>query len=182
MNGKYNGKIKDLVLQAMFTAIIAVCSFVSLPIGSVPFTLQSLGAFCTAGFLGTKRGTISVACYLALGAMGLPIFSGFHGGVGVLLGATGGFLFGFLPVTAIVGFIAERFERTFRVLFGANILGTAVLHIFGVLWYWAVYNGGSGAGGLLSAFLAASAPFLLTDLLKAFLAALLTARLYKFVK
>ena len=90
-------KTRDLTLIAVFAAVIAVCAWISIP-AAVPFTLQTLGIFLAVGLLGGRRGTISVGVYLLLGAVGAPVFSGFNGGIGYLLGATGGYLLGFLAM------------------------------------------------------------------------------------
>ena len=73
--------ISDITLIALLTAVIAVCSWISIP-AAVPFTLQTFAVFLTAGLLGGKRGTITVIVYILLGAIGVPVFSGFTGGIG----------------------------------------------------------------------------------------------------
>ena len=80
--------VYDLVMVALFAALIAVCAWVTVP-GAVPFTLQTMGVFLAVGLLGGKRGTASVLVYILLGAVGMPVFSGFSGGVGRLLGPAG---------------------------------------------------------------------------------------------
>ena len=87
--------VRDLVLIALFAALMAICSWISIPT-TVPFTLQTFAVFVAAGLLGGKRGTIAVLVYILLGAVGLPVFAGFTGGVGILLGSTGGYIIGFL--------------------------------------------------------------------------------------
>ena len=88
---------KDLVFIALSTTIIIVCSFISIPF-YVPFTMQTFAIFTIIGLFGTKKAFVSVSLYLLLGAIGLPVFSGFRGGVGNLLGVTGGYLIGFLLI------------------------------------------------------------------------------------
>ena len=85
----------------MFTAIIAVCAFISIP-SSVPFTLQTFAIFLAVLVLGGKMGSLSVFIYLCLGAIGVPIFAGFNGGIGVLLGNTGGYILGFMFIALIM--------------------------------------------------------------------------------
>ena len=82
---------RDMVYCAMFAVLIAVCSWISIP-ATVPFTLQTFGIFVTVGILGGKRGSVSVLIYLLLGAVGIPVFAGFKGGIGALLGTTGGYI------------------------------------------------------------------------------------------
>ena len=88
-------KTLDMVCTAMFAVIMAVCSWISIP-AMVPFTLQTFGVFLAVGTLGGKRGSLAVLIYLLLGAVGLPVFSGFAGGLGYMMGSTGGYIIGFL--------------------------------------------------------------------------------------
>ena len=83
-------KIRNMVLSGLFAALLALCGWISLPLGSLRFTLQTFGLLLALLTLGGKWGSVTVLVYLALGAMGLPVFSGFQGGIGVLLGPTGG--------------------------------------------------------------------------------------------
>ena len=88
-------KTRDLTLIALFAALIAICAWLTVPMPDVPFTMQTFGVFAALLLLGGKRGTLSILLYLLLGAAGLPVFSGFRGGIGSLLGTTGGYLVGF---------------------------------------------------------------------------------------
>ena len=93
-------RTSDLTQTAICAALIAVCSWISVP-APVPFTLRTFGVFCVLGILGGKRGTAAVLLFLLLGAAGLPVFAGFNGGIGALLGATGGYLLGFVFIGLI---------------------------------------------------------------------------------
>ncbi len=101
----------DLSLIAMFTAIICICAWISIP-AAVPFSMQTFGIFLTLGTLGGKRGTLAVAAYLFLGMLGLPVFSGFAGGLGYIMGNTGGYILGFLA-SALVMWGIETIYTTF---------------------------------------------------------------------
>ena len=81
-------KTRELAYTGILAALIAVCSWISIPT-AVPFTLQTFAVFLTLGLLGGRLGTLAVTVYLLLGAVGLPVFAGFHGGLGAVLGATG---------------------------------------------------------------------------------------------
>lgn len=93
----------------LFAVVIAICSWISIPT-VVPFTLQTFAVFLTVSVLGGKRGTLSVIIYVLLGAVGLPVFSGFKGGVGALLNTTGGYIIGFI----FSALIMWAFEKAFR--------------------------------------------------------------------
>ena len=82
---------RDLAYVAVCAVLMAVCSWISIP-AAVPFTLQTFAVFCSLGFLGGKRGTAAILVYLLLGALGIPVFAGFSGGIGILFGTTGGYL------------------------------------------------------------------------------------------
>ena len=88
-------KTYDLVYIAVFAVLMAVCSWISVPT-AVPFTLQTFAVFMAVGVLGGRRGTMSVALYIILGAVGVPVFAGMTGGIGILTGTTGGYIVGFL--------------------------------------------------------------------------------------
>ena len=171
-------KVKDLTVVALFVAIVSLCSFITMYFGTIPLTLQLLGVFCATDVLGPKRSFAAVVCYLLLGAVGLPIFNGFTGGLGNLFGATGGFLLSFLFVPPVVGLIC-RFKKNFVMFALGNFVGIIVCHICGVLWYWLVFIGDISFDGLLSSLLTCSLPFLLPDIIKAIVAAFLSDRVRK---
>ena len=99
-------KTYDIVYIAVFAVIMAICSWISIP-AAVPFTLQTFGVFIAAGVLGGKRGTLSVLVFILLGAVGIPVFANFSGGIGVLVGPTGGYIIGFL-FSALVMWAMEK--------------------------------------------------------------------------
>ena len=84
------GKTYDMVYIAVFAVVMAICSWISIP-ATVPFTLQTFGVFLAVGVLGGKRGTLSILVYILLGAVGVPVFAGFSGGIGSLFGNAGGY-------------------------------------------------------------------------------------------
>ena len=88
-------KTYDLAYIAIFAVLIAICSWISIPM-TVPFTLQTFGVFMAVGVLGGKRGSLAVLVYILLGVIGVPVFAGFSGGLGILLNNTGGYSIGFL--------------------------------------------------------------------------------------
>ena len=95
-------KALDLAYIALMAALIALCAWISVPLGPVPFTMQTFGIFAALGLLGGRRGTLAFLIYLLLGIVGLPVFSGFSAGAGVLFGATGGYLLGYLAAALFI--------------------------------------------------------------------------------
>lgn len=161
---------------ALCAAVMAVCSWISIP-AAVPFTMQTFGVFLTAGLLGGRRGTISVIVYLLLGAVGIPVFSGFSGGIGHLFGATGGYIIGFL-FAAVVMWLMERLPGTgIRTLVLSMIAGLLVCYIFGTAWFVILYTRDSGSIGIITALTWCVFPYIIPDALKIALAAGLTRRL-----
>ena len=126
-------KSKELALCALFSAMMAVCAWLSVPLFGVPVTLQTFAVFLALLTLGGKLGSISVAVYLSLGAVGLPVFSGFHGGFGAFFGATGGFLWGYLLCALMVGLLCRIPNRALVPVWLAA--GGAVLYAMGCGWF-----------------------------------------------
>ena len=173
--------VYDLVMVALFAALIAVCAWITVP-GAVPFTLQTMGVFLAVGLLGGKRGTASVLVYILLGAVGMPVFSGFSGGVGRLLGTTGGYIIGFLVAALAMWAMEAIFGKAKRVLPGSMLLGLLLCYTFGTVWFLVLYTQTKGAISVASVLSMCVIPFILPDLLKIALALLLTSRLSKFIK
>lgn len=171
----------DMAYIAVFAVLIAICSWISVP-ATVPFTLQTFGVFLAVGVLGGKRGSLAVLVYLLLGIVGLPVFAGFAGGIGVVLGSTGGYIIGFL-FSALVMWAMERLlgKKTW-VLGLSMVLGLVVCYAFGTAWFMAVYANTTGAIGLGTALGWCVIPFILPDLLKIALALVTCKRLAAAIK
>ena len=154
-------KTYDMVYIAVFAVLIAICSWISIPM-TVPFTLQTFAVFLAVGVLGGKRGSLAVLIYILLGAVGIPVFAGFSGGIGVLLGNTGGYIIGFL--------------------FSALLMWLIVCYAIGTVWFMVVYAQNSGAVGLATVLGWCVIPFIIPDLVKIALALTLSKRLSKALK
>ena len=169
-------RTQALARAALAAALMALCSWISLPT-AVPFTLQTFALFLTLGVLGGRLGALAVGVYLLLGAVGLPVFAGFSGGLGALLGATGGYLLGFL-LTALTVWGAERlWGRSAPVFLASCLAGLGLCYLFGTVWFAAVYASSSGPVGLAAVLGWCVAPFVLPDLAKLALALALRRRL-----
>lgn len=161
---------------ALCAAVMAVCSWISIP-AAVPFTMQTFGVFLVVGLLGGRNGTLAVVVYLLLGAVGLPVFSGFSGGMGHLFGATGGYIIGFV-FSALVMWAMERgFGRSIKTLVVSMAAGLIVCYAFGTAWFMTVYAKDSGSIGLMTALGWCVFPYIIPDALKILLAAVMTRRL-----
>lgn len=161
--------ITDITLIALMAAIISVCSWITVPLGAVPFTLQTFGVFLALRFLGGKKGTASIAVYILLGIAGLPVFSNFGSGIGKIAGPTGGFIFGFLFVGIII-ILMEKFDNKSKLMRAAvDLLSLIVLYATGTAWFW-LFMGKAKGMGIFAILSACVFPFILPDLLKIFLA------------
>lgn len=173
---KENNKTYDLVYVSMFTVLIAICSWISIP-AAVPFTLQTLGIFLAVGILGGKRGTMAVLVYILLGAIGIPVFAGFSGGIGVLTGTTGGYIVGFLASALVMWGMERAFGKGKKIQIFSMLLGLLACYAVGTLWFMVVYTHQTGEVGILAVLGWCVFPFIIPDLLKIALAVILTGRL-----
>lgn len=173
-------KIRNMALCALFAALIAVCAWVAIPAGDAVITMQTFAIFLTLDILGGKWGTVATVIYLLLGIIGLPVFSGFQGGFAVLLGPTGGYLFGFLA-TALIYWLVTALgkNKEFSRLLGM-VLGLLFCYLLGTLWFrYGYLSAGALSWGAI--LLKCVVPYLVPDVAKLTLAWLLARRLRQFV-
>lgn len=173
-----SNKTRDIVYMSVFTAMISICSWISIP-ASIPFTLQTMGVFTTVGLLGGKRGTLTVLTYILLGAIGIPVFAGLTGGISVLLGTTGGYIIGFLLSALLMWGIETIMGRNQIVLAFSMIAGLIVCYVFGTAWFMMIYTQHSGVIGLSTVLGLCVIPFIIPDLIKIGVALFLINRLKK---
>lgn len=170
----------DFAYIALFAVLIAISAWTSIPF-AVPFTLQTFSVFLALMTLGGKRGFYAVLVYLLMGAAGLPVFSGFQGGLGVLLGVTGGYLTGFLVAALLYWGITSRGNpASFRIRISA-LSSLLACYIFGTLWL-SIGYGVTSSDGFLSALTVCVAPYVIPDLIKIALAFTVSRRLKQFLK
>ena len=150
-------KTYNLVSCGVMTALIAVLSQISIPLPSgVPITLQTFVIALAGFFLGSCFSAVSVAAFIVLGAVGLPVFSGFKGGLSVLTGYTGGFIFGFILLAVFCGL--KRDKLWLNIIF--SVIGLALCHLCGTIQYMLLAN-----MEFIPAFLLVSAPYLIKDII-----------------
>ena len=167
--------LKRTVAVAMATAALCICSWLTVPF-AVPFTMQTFGVFCALLLLGGRDGTLAIAVYLLLGAVGLPVFSGFRGGVGHLLGPTGGYLVGFLLGGLLYWLLEPGMpkRRGLRVL--ALALGLLLCYAAGTAWFAAVAARNGEMRALWSILSLCVLPYVLPDAVKLALALFVCGR------
>jgi biotin transport system substrate-specific component len=130
--------LRAIVQASLFAALTAVGAYLSIPIGPVPIVLQNMFVFLAGLLLGARWGLASVALYLLAGICGLPVFAGGTGGIGRFMGPTGGFLVGYLPAVALVGWVARQRMGSIARDVAAMLLGAVALYACGVPWLSAV--------------------------------------------
>lgn len=189
-----NSKLTDMILIGMFAALMAVCAQIQIP-SAVPFTLQTFAIFLAVGLLGGRRGTLSVVVYILLGTVGLPVFAGFKGGIGAILGTTGGYIIGFIFSALLMWALEKPLSGPGRNKNGdkkniaakiagpaiSMVLGLLVCYIFGTAWFVTVYTNTKEPIGIMTALGWCVFPFIIPDLIKIALALVLTIRLKSFV-
>lgn len=163
--------VRKMTLTAMFSALMAICAWISIPIPPIAFTLQTFGVLLALTTLGGKQGSTCILAYLAMGCIGLPVFSGFRGGAAALLEPSGGFLWGFLA-GSLAYWGTERLGPPL-----SSMLCQLTCYLCGCLWFsrWA----GCGIG---AAFAACVLPYLIPDGIKLWLALQVSGRIRRQLK
>jgi biotin transport system substrate-specific component len=169
-------KTRDLVLIALFAALMALCAWITIP-SVVPFTMQTFGVFMAVSLLGGKRGTLAVLVYILLGAVGLPVFSGFGGGLGYLLGKTGGYIIGFIALALSMWGITKIAGRGWVVRGVGMVIGLIACYAFGTGWFMSVYMRANGPVSLMTVLSWCVIPYVIPDLIKIALALYLSSRI-----
>ena len=168
-------KTKQMVLIALMTAVTCVLGPLSIPLpfSPVPISLTNFAIFLAIFVLGMKNGTISFIIYLLLGAVGVPVFSSFRGGLQVLAGPAGGYLIGFIFLALIMGFALDHFDRKLVPTIIGMIIGMAVCYAFGTVWLAKLLSLSFKEGLMMGVI-----PYLAGDVAKIIIAAIVGPKLY----
>jgi biotin transport system substrate-specific component len=177
MQRKFN--VRDLSYISLFATLIAVSGYISvpLPISTVPVTAQTLAVMLAGCLLPAGHAAASVLVFLAMGALGLPVFSGGAAGLGIIVGKTGGYLIGFLAGAAAIAFLKGKKTSFIRLLAANTIGGIIVVYFFGVLWL----NFVTGIG-ISKAFIFGALPFIPGDIVKVVVASAIASRLSRHIR
>ena len=171
MTGKTEGikgnkaRAYSLTITALMAALICIVSPFTIPIGPVPIGFANMVIFLAVILLGWKRGTLSVLIFELIGFVGVPVFSGFTGGAGKLLGPTGGYIVGYVIMAVIAGIIIEKAKGKKLLWLLAMVIGTVVLYAFGTVWF--AYQAGITVWAALTM---AVIPFIPGDIIKIIIA------------
>lgn len=174
-----SGWLRDMILIVLGTLCVALLAQVKIPLPftPVPLTGQTFAVLLVGATLGSRHGAASMALYIALGALGLPVFAGGASGLAYLSGATLGYLIGFVIAAYVIGLLAERgLERSVRTSLIPFLIGTLIIYICGVAWLAIVL------GSLSKAMAAGLMPFLIGDAIKLVTASLALPTAWRFVR
>ena len=166
--------VKDKVLCALLAAMTGILSQIGIPIGEIPINLALFSVYLAGGLLGSYKGAVSMVVYVMMGAVGIPVFSNFRGGVSVLAGPTGGYILGYIFAALAVGMVSTYWGDSFWKLAVGMTGGLALCYLFGTVWF--VLLTGKG---LVAALSACVVPFLPGDAVKIISAAILVPELKK---
>lgn len=154
--------IRSMVFMAIFAALICVAAPYAIPMpGLVPISLGTFAIYLTGAMLGGKRGAVAVCVYILLGTVGLPVFTGFAGGFAKLLGPTGGYIVGYIPLVLLTGIFSDMPSKKHWTMPVGMVLGTAVMYAFGTVWFM-IMNGSPLGAALMGCVV----PFLIGDTIK----------------
>lgn len=174
-------KTKEITQIGLSVALLTICSWITIPL-TIPFTLQTFGIFFILLMLKGKNGTIAILSYILLGAVGVPVFSGFKSGVGALMGMTGGYIVGFLLTGLLYWLITTILGNKTCVKIGALLLGLIACYLFGTIWFIRVYSAQVGSMGVMTALSMCVFPFLIPDSIKLGLAFCISKRVVRAIE
>ncbi len=167
ISGMMKANLKNLCVLSLMTALMVICAWITIPF-AVPFTLQTFALFLSLLLFGGRKTLVCVGLYLILGIIGLPVFSAFGSGFGVLFGASGGFLIGFLIASAVFLVFCTIFGNGDTVKVIGCVLSMIIYCFCGTAWYFILYVG--DGINVSTAFYACALPFVLPDMVKLFIA------------
>ena len=171
-------KTKQMILAALFAAITAVCAQITVPTPPVPFTMAIAAVLIAGGLLDKKTAIVSMCIYLLIGIVGAPVFTGFRGGISVIAGPTGGYLFVYPVMAFVIAFLKEKFGKTnFLTLVIPMVIAMVICYASGTLYLSFVNSMTFG-----EALAAGVIPFLIPDAVKVVVSALLVIAIEKALK
>ena len=163
---------KNIIITSFFATFICIFSVFSIPVGVIPVSLSLFAVFLTAIVLDLKKAVTSILIYILCGSIGIPVFSGFQGGLQVLFGPGGGYIIGYIFIAAIMGFISYKtthinYIKRYTILFISAFLSLAFCYTSGTLQYAFISKLSFGSAVKICVY-----PFVFFDFLKIFLAIL----------
>ncbi|MBS3131723.1 biotin transporter BioY [Candidatus Woesearchaeota archaeon] len=160
---RHRNTLVDMFYMALGAAVLAGLSQIRIPLWPVPITMQTFGVFLIAFFFGSRKGALTLLLYMLAGILGLGVFAGRSSGMDVILGASGGYIIGFLVAAYAVGHLIEKGAgRTKKSIFGCLLLGNGIIYALGLIGLWVTFPNES----FLQILKWGIFPFLIGDLIK----------------
>ena len=158
-------RIKIITTVAIFSGIICVISPITIPVGVIPITLSTFSIYLIGGFTKKYIGVLSTIIYIFIGIIGLPVFSNYTGGIGVVLSITGGYILGYIPCVYVISLITSINKENIFLYPLSMILGTLICYMVGTFWFMVQTK-----NTILESILITIAPFVIFDIFKIILA------------
>ena len=165
-------------LIAMMTCLITVCSWLTIP-AAVPFTMQTFAVSCSLLLLGGKAGLTAIGVYVFMGCVGLPVFSGFRGGIGHIVGPTGGYIIGFIFTAVFYLLLEPLFHKGSKIQLVVLAGGLIICYLIGTMWFRVVFGMQGVSYSFGMAFSLCVLPYIIPDAIKIALAWIISKRIRK---
>ena len=175
MNNK-SEKIKDVVNIGISVCLLIISSWIQIPL-TIPITLQILSIFVISGIFSFKQSFVSVIIYIVLGIIGLPVFSMFNNGIGVIVGYNGGFIVSFILIPIIVNIFNYKTKDNYKLLFVSFIVSLLMVYILGSIWFMKVYLMNTGTISYINVLAIAVIPFIIPDIIKIVIALIIIRKI-----
>ena len=174
-------RINDIVLISLSTILITISAWIEIPF-IVPFTLQILAIFIITGLFKFRVSFLSVVIYIIMGIIGIPVFSGFQGGIGVLMTYTGGFLLGFIFIPIVYNIINKVIINKNFSLVISFIISLIIIYLIGSIWFYIVYTNKNNNVNFIDCIVISVLPFIIPDVFKLFISIILINKLSNIIK
>lgn len=176
-------KTRDITLMAVMLALLIICSQISIPMWPVAITLQTFAVLLIGMLLTPKQAVIVTTFYMILGLVGLPIFSGFSGGIDSFLAPSFGFIISFIPASYVTSLLSQKQNSSLQQYIIAGVVATIVIYAIGVPYLGFVLNNVLNLEkSIVQIMQIGMTPFLIGDSIKLVLASLVAVRLTKIAK
>lgn len=169
-------KTRDITHVSLSTALIVICSWLSIPT-AIPFTLQSCAICLISLLFGRRKSVAATLVYILIGMVGVPVFAGFRGGIGILLGNTGGYIIGFIFTAIIIGTASDLHHGDLLPMIAAMAAGMLVCYICATAWFIFIFTESHGTVQVLSVLSWCVFPYIIPDICKCALAYVLYRRI-----
>lgn len=170
--------IKKMSLVAMMTCLLMICSWLTIP-AAVPFTMQTFAVFCSLILLGGKAGLTSLVLYVFMGIVGIPVFSGFRGGIGHIAGPTGGYIIGLIAAAVFYCLLEPLFAKSVKIQIAALIGGLFICYLIGTMWFQVIYGIRGVSYSFYMIISVCVIPYIIPDMVKLVLAWIISKKIRK---